>query len=165
MEYKASLDTLSKILTVGVILLLTVIGIRIVLSLSDFNGDATPMLISIGVLVLFFAIIIGSYAFSITGYTVTQESLIIRRRFNNITIPRADIEEVRTIGPGEMKSLIRTFGNGGLFGYYGKFYSSTFGHMTFYVTNIKNKVLIRTTSGKKIIISPDDRQLVNELIQ
>jgi hypothetical protein len=51
---------------------------------------------------------------------------------------------------------MRTFGNGGLFGYTGKYYNSRFGKMTWYCTQRKNYVLLILSDKKKIVITPDN---------
>ena len=69
----------------------------------------------------------------------------------------------RTVEKDEIVTLIRTFGNGGLFGYYGKFYSSKLGNITLYATQSRNRVLIKTIHGTQIMITPDDLSLVEAL--
>lgn len=51
---------------------------------------------------------------------------------------------------------IRTFGVGGLFGYFGKFANAKLGNMTWYATRRDKTVLIKTAGNKKIILTPDD---------
>ena len=55
-----------------------------------------------------------------------------------------------------MKWTVRTFGVGGLFGYFGKFANRALGSMTLYATRRNNYVLIITTDERKIIITPDE---------
>jgi hypothetical protein len=62
-----------------------------------------------------------------------------------------------------MRGTIRTFGVGGLFGYFGKFHTPNIGHITFYATQRVNKVLIVTKQGKKIILTPDDIGLIQNI--
>jgi hypothetical protein len=70
---------------------------------------------------------------------------------------------VRTLADNEAKGTIRTFGVGGLFGYFGKFHTPGIGHSTFYATQRKNKILIVTSNDKKIVITPDDNSLAEKL--
>jgi len=94
-------------------------------------------------------------------YVVNNNELIIKRPVKERKIQISDIQEIRLINPGEMFGTIRTFGVGGLFGYYGLFYNRTFGSMTLYTTQRKNRVIIKTKSNSKIVISPDDLSLVD----
>ena len=163
-EYKASMDTLAKILTVGVIVLFIYIGRNNVKTLLRFNEiDLTTILIHSGILLFFIAIIIGTYLYSPKGYAIHDNSLIIKRPIGELTINMSDIVEVRKIEKGEMSGTIRTFGVGGLFGYYGKLRNSTFGNMTYYVSQRKNMILLKTVTDKKIVISPDSIDMVEKL--
>lgn len=163
MEYKASLDTMAKLMSAGVFVLFLGIGLMSVNAIRDAAGDKTALLIHGGVLLLFVAILLGSWLFAPQSYSLDTTALSINRPIGKVIINRSSIKEARMVGDGELKSTIRTFGNGGLFGYYGKYYNSTLGHMTWYLTQSKNRILIVTNEGKKIVISPDDTGLVNNL--
>ena len=58
--------------------------------------------------------------------------------------------------------MIRTFGVGGLFGIYGKFYTNGLGNITVFGTQSKNYILIRTNS-QKIVITPDDIGIIEKI--
>lgn len=163
MQYKASLDTLAKVMTLGVFILFIAIGQMSVRGLLSANGDMTLILVHSSVLLLFVAILLGCWLYAPQSYTVDSTDLTINRPISKVKIKRADISQVRTVANGEMSGSIRTFGNGGLFGFYGKYYNSKIGHMTLYTTQTKNRVLIITKQGRKIIISPDDTSIVEKL--
>jgi len=115
------------------------------------------------VLLSFIVIIAISYLFSTKKYIVKTEKLIIHRPISDRVIKIADITEIKTVDSIDFSKTIRTFGNGGLFGYYEKFYNSKIGNMTWYVTQKKNNILIRTQQGDQIIISPDDISLIDKV--
>lgn len=163
MDYKASLDTIAKVMTSGIFILFAGIGLSSVNAIWHASGDKTTILIHGSVLVLFVAILLGSWLYAPQSYTLDTTSLTINRPVGKVIINRSSIQEVRLISDGEMKSTVRTFGNGGLFGYYGKYYNTTIGHMTWYLTQSKNRILIVTTEGKKIVISPDDAGMLEKL--
>ena len=163
MEYKASLDTLCKVLTVGVFVLFFAIGRKNVRALMAAHGEIAPTLIHGGVLLLFISIVIGSYLFSTNRYTLTSNELVINRPIGNKVISVADITEIRAVDTIDFSGTIRTFGNEGLFGYYGKYYNAKLGNMTWYVTQKKNRIFILTKQGNKIIISPDDIGLLSKV--
>ena len=165
MEYKASLDTFAKGLTIGVFILLIAIGQKSVRALLVAEGDTTTILIHAGTLLLFVAILLGSWLYSPQSYTLDSNELIINRPIGKVKIKLGDIKQVRTLSDDETRGTIRTFGVGGLFGYFGKFHTPGIGHSTFYTTQRKNKILIITNSDKKIIITPDDTNLVEKLKQ
>lgn len=163
MDFKASLDTLAKVMTFGVFILFVVIGQQSVRAILAAAGDRTTILIHGGILFLFVAILLGSWLFAPRSYTVDGTELTINRPIGGVRINRSAIKEVRLLDKGELKGAIRTFGNGGLFGYYGKYYKSGIGHMTWYTTQSKNRILIVTNEGQKIVISPDDTSIIEKL--
>ncbi len=67
-----------------------------------------------------------------------------------------DIKTIRKVDSSNMKYSIRTMGNGGLWGYTGKYYNRKLGSMTFYCSQRANYILVELTTGKKIIITPDE---------
>jgi len=163
MEYKASFDTLTKVITAGVIILFIVIGMRSVKALLNAQGDIVILLIHWGILLFLVGTLTVCYALSIRGYVIENNELVIKRQFGERRISIPVISEIRLVGEGDMTGTIRTFGNGGFFGYYGKYYNKTFGSMTLYTTQKANRVFIRTKKGDKVIISPDDLSMVDAL--
>ena len=89
-------------------------------------------------------------------YTITDTTLIIQRPLSSKKIARADIEALELFINGELNWAIRTFGVGGLFGYFGRFFKGSIGSMTWYATRRNKAVLIRTKSGDRIVVTPDD---------
>jgi hypothetical protein len=161
MEFKASLDNLTKIITSIIFIIPVVIGVRLFNSAQIINAD---FIFSYGsIVLLFILILLVCYLFHTRKYIVSNQELIIKRPVKERKIPISDMEEIRLIKPGEMLGTIRTFGVGGLFGYYGLFYNKTFGSMTLYTTQRKNRIFIRTKTNGKIVISPDDLSLVELL--
>ncbi len=163
MEYKASLDLLAKILTGTTFILLSFLGYRSIKALAVSQGDTTTILTHSGILLLFICILLGSYLYAPQKYVLSNDELIIKRPIKERKIKLSDIEEIKIVADTEMKGISRTFGVGGLFGYYGKYYNSEFGHMTFYTTQRKNRVLLRIKQGEKIIITPDDITMAEKL--
>lgn len=163
MEYKASLDTLAKGITIGVIVLLLAIGQNSIRVLLNSKGDMTANLLHSGILFMFVAIIMVSWLYAPNQYSIKDHELVINRPIGNVKIYLGDIKEARLLKNDEMNGTIRTFGVGGLFGYFGKFYTPGIGNSTFYVTQSKNRILIITNADKNIIISPDDIEMIHKL--
>lgn len=163
MEYKASLDTLAKGITIGVFILLIAIGQQSVRALLVANGNTITILIHSGILLLFIAILLGCWLYAPQSYSLDSNALTINRPIGKVSIKLSDIKQVRILADNETKGTIRTFGVGGLFGYFGEFYTPGLGHSTFYATQRKNIILIVTNSDKKIIITPDDISLADKL--
>ncbi len=163
MDYKASLDTLCKVMTAGVFVLFIAIGQKNIRAILAANGDTTTVLIHGSSFLLLVAIILGSYLFSTQSYTVTDSELIIHRPIKDKVVNIADITEISAVDTADFSGTIRTFGNVGLFGYYGKYHNSKIGNMTWYVTQRENRILVRTQQGEKLILSPDDISLVDKV--
>ncbi|NIJ52758.1 PH domain-containing protein [Dyadobacter arcticus] len=151
MTYKASWDTLTKIVTVGV----TILYLGILVNLFIFNGEPTNGSRYIIGAILFLTYFI-TYAFRPIDYVINPEKLIIRRPFDKVAIDFKQIASAEILDDERLKWTFRTFGVGGLFGFYGKFYNSRIGSMTWYATRRKRAVLIITTGGKNIIVTPDE---------
>jgi hypothetical protein len=161
MEYKASLDKIAKGTTLFVIALFGFIGARVITELWASESDSIfPNALS---LVAILTVFLVSWMYAPISYSLTHDTLLINRRTGPVRIALAEIKEARLLDGNTTALGIRTFGVGGFFGYFGKFYFSRLGHVTCYLTQRKNRILIVTTQGKKIMISPDDPGLADLL--
>jgi hypothetical protein len=82
-----------------------------------------------------------------------------------VVFSMTDLKNAVAVSKEDMRWTARTFGNGGLFGYYGKFWNKKFGTMTWYATKLNNYILIKTHEGKKIVLTPDNPQLLEEVLK
>ena len=163
MIYKASLDSMTKVISLIVIFVFLFVAFKNAESLAGTPINTKPDYLSAGIILVMISALLFGYLFSIKNYTLENGKLTINRPIGNKSINIAEITEVRPVHKDELSGSIRTFGNGGFFGYYGKYYNRKLGHMTLYTTQTRNRILIRTTRGQKIIISPDDLSLVEKL--
>jgi hypothetical protein len=151
MRYKATLDNRAIIITSAVtILFCFIIGGQYAF-IKD-GGRADPIYTT----VLCLAIYLVAFAFRPIDYLITTDELIIHRPLLNVHIKRADIKSVELIDRQKIVGSFRIFGSGGLFGYYGVFKSFPLGSMTWYATSRRHPILIKTTDGRRIVISPDN---------
>lgn len=151
MTFKASLDGLAKGVTIAVsffFALLVTQQIYMYVSGSHLSAFLTAM----AILAIYFA----TFFFRPIEYDVTNDKLVIHRTISDVIINRQDIKRVFPISKDQMKWTVRTFGIGGLFGYYGQFVNSKFGDMTWYATRRDRTVLIETFDDKKLIVTPDE---------
>ena len=151
MTYKTSLDNLAKGITIGVTILFAIIIIAQYSIIKD-EGRAVPISTTVILLLIYFI----AFTFRPINYHLTADQLIIQRLFTNVKIDRNQIESVELLDKDEIGTMIRTFGVGGLFGYYGKFANTKLGSMTWYATRKDRAVLVRTIDNKKIILTPND---------
>lgn len=163
MKYKASLNIIGKIITASIFIIwgVTIYVVKTAIA-SKADTETTTLIIS-GISLLYFSIVFISYLYAPTSYTLEADNLIINRSASNKIIKLSNIINVREVSKDEMKGSIRTFGNGGLWGYYGKYHNTKLGNITLYTTQWKNYILIETKEKRKIIITPDDIDLLQEL--
>ena len=164
MIYKASLDKLAKWTTILVFMTLIIIGLKSIVELLNSPKTTEEIAIHCALLFLFFVILFSSWLFSPQSYNINENALIIHRKISDISIDFDSIEFIEHLTSQQIKGTIRTFGVGGLFGYFGKFHVPKIGSCTFYSSQRKNLILIKTNK-KKYIITPDEIQLSDELIK
>lgn len=114
---------------------------------AAYMGFFAPVLLG-GLLITF-------YGYKPLGITITTAEVGINRKLAPVSIPYSEISTVQLLEDKDLSGAVRTFGNGGLFGYTGKYYKNPFGSMTWYCTQRKNYLLIEKKDGKKIVITPD----------
>src|SRR5581483_11609150 len=156
MEFAASLDTYAKVTTTGVFILFAGIALWNVRAMRKAKGDKVYMIMGIVVLAVLAFTIAMSFIYSTKGYETKGKSIIIKNRNKEVALKWNDVADVRVVAAEDMKGTSRTFGIGGLFGYSGHYHNAAIGDMTFYATQNKNWVLMHTTSGEAIIVTPDD---------
>ena len=151
MIYKASLDKLAKITSISITLLFAFMAIFLFPLLQHESFCVTVLTI-----VLIIATYIISLGYSPRGYQIIEDMLVINRLFYNAKFERRKIEKVEMLSNEQMGFAIRTFGVGGLFGYFGYFSSKNQGSMLWYATQREKFVMIHLEGNKKIVLTPDD---------
>lgn len=163
MEYKASLGTSARIITAGVTLLFSSIVVFSLVEVLDPGTDLHEMSVTVFIILLLIAIYAICYLFRPLGYVLEHDGITIRRPIRNVKIPYTEIAEVFQAAPETMKWTMRTFGNGGLFGIYGKFWNKNYGNMTWYATRTDNMIVLITKSAQKIVLTPDQISMLDEV--
>lgn len=150
--FTASMDKTTKIMTVVVVLL--VVGLSLLTLFVTKDIAVRP----IWVFLPSFVIMGVAYAWAPQHYEIHPDKVVVARLIGKVDIPRKSITHVSLPGKLAMKGTLRTFGVGGFFGYYGRFYNSTLGKMTWYVTH-RSQLVLLAVEGRKIMVSPDDVSL------
>lgn len=89
----------------------------------------------------------------IPRYTeVTEKQIIVKQVWRQLVFDKKEVEIVPIV-KDDLKSSIRTFGNGGLFGYAGYFQNKKLGKYRMYVTRMKDLSLLTDCNGKKTVIN------------
>lgn len=84
---------------------------------------------------------------------IGESHIVILRRYKSVVINREEIKSVERLPDNALRGAIRTGGVGGLFGYFGRYYSRSIGSFSLYATNSKDLFLIRKWDGKNIVIN------------
>ena len=163
MLYTASLDIKAKIITSIFLVVVAFVGFLNVRTILAAGHSTHQILSAVAVLTILTVTTCYSFAQAPLGYEVAQDRLVIVRRFGSIEIRFSDLKESGIVSRSQLGSLTRRFGVGGVFGYFGRFSSSSLGLIHLYITQQKNFVLIITTSGQKIILSPDNIAFFSDL--
>ncbi|MGP8214128.1 MAG: PH domain-containing protein [Bacteroidia bacterium] len=162
--YTASLDNGAKIITILALAISAGLCFWSIRSLRKAAGDITSILIHSFIILLLISVITGSYIYSPRKYVLGNFDIAISRPAGDVVIHVKDILEIRPVKEYEMEGTGRTFGAGGLFGYYGNYYNKRLGDMKWYATRQDNLVIIHTKQGETIIISPDDKDFTGRIL-
>ena len=156
MKFKATLDKLTQILTA----LVVVVFVALIFFLSNVSQIPIYGRVSlyIGVAILF-----GAYLFYPKYYQVDENSVTVKSPLFSRSISRTKIIEVKELPKEELQGSIRAFGSGGYFGYFGLFYNSQLKWMTWFGTQRKNYVLVRTEKWRYIFTPDNPQEFVSAL--
>lgn len=99
-------------------------------------------------------ILLTCYFFSVSGYSLQDDELVVHRVGWATRFPLADVTEI-TVNPHATMGSIRIFGIGGLFGFIGRFRNSVVGDYRAYMTDQK-LALVVGLGAHTIVITPDD---------
>lgn len=143
----APLDRATRVVTGFVVLLFAVLAVAI----AALPGP--PLAVRLVLPALFLAVLALSWALAPRGYATAAGQLVVRRRGVR---PRtyAVTADAPVAWPAGVRG-VRLLGSGGLFGYYGTFWSRDLRRYRAHVTHLKRTVLVRTTRGA-VVISPAD---------
>ena len=147
MEFKISkLDRTGTIITASVTFFLIALSVFFILE-GPYGWVFAILMLSVIAL---------SYLLSPSKYSIEGGSLIIWKVIGTkIMIPLQEVEGSTTVLDFAKLCISRTFGNGGLFGYYGLFSTREYGALNCQLRRLKDVVLIRTKENT-YAISPAD---------
>jgi len=138
------------VLVISVVATLICLGAgAIVYMQADGDIRMRPLLALLPVLVLVVAAI-----FSVRGYVITADELLIRRLLWSTRLRRAELESA-TADREALRGSIRLFGNGGLYSFTGLFRSRALGRYHAYVTDPARTVILRF-KNRTIVVSPEN---------
>ncbi len=158
--FSVSMDSFAKNITS---ILPLIILVLVLIPLNSKNE--IDIIESILPLALVFLVYLFCFLYRPIDYRTTDNKLIINRLIKKVILDKSEVLNVELLTNEDLKWTIRTFGVGGLFGYFGKFRNSKIGNMTWYATRRNHAILINLKDGQKIVITPDNPEsLIVELI-
>ena len=161
MKYKASLGPSQKTRTT--LFCIAVLGLNLLPVYFHFKSYEVESYFLLGILIPDI-ILLFLFLTAPRSYTVYERGILINSLLKSVKIPLADIDKVELLRKGDLESSIRSFGVGGFFGHFGKFHSKKYGEMTWYLTNKNHLVLLHTRDGKRVLLSPDNSTMFDEIM-
>ncbi len=115
-----------------------------------FMGGVLGWIVAASLLLM----VVGCAIFSIFGYSVTPDAILVHRPFWKTTVSLDGLKSVESF-PHVMRKSWRTFGNGGFFSITGFFKNETLGSYRAFVTDLRRTVVLRY-DAKVVVLSPAD---------
>jgi hypothetical protein len=100
------------------------------------------------------SMILGAALFTIRGYTVERDSILVHRLLWATRLPRTGLKSA-THDPALIAGGIRIFGNGGFFSFSGWFRNKHLGTYRAYITDPSLAVVLRY-GDRTVVLSPGD---------
>jgi hypothetical protein len=157
-NFKAPWGTL--LIVISGLATFALVGIPLLSIIFDIAGNASEPKIIFAIPLL---ILVGAIPFLIRGYIISGNSLIVQRIFWNNVLELSDLVSI-DVNPEAMSKSIRTFGNGGLFSFSGKYRNKALGPYRAFATKIENSVVLKFPD-KTVVVTPDNPQLFVERIK
>ena len=132
---------------------LVCVGASVAIALNAKNEPGKETLITAAA-VLPMLVVVVSALFTIRGYVVTADEILVQRLLWPTRFERARLQSA-SIDPEALRGSIRIFGNGGLFAFAGWFRSPKLGRYRAFVTDPARTVILRFASGT-VVLSPSD---------
>jgi hypothetical protein len=155
--YPVSPDRAVQVVTMLTVGLLTAVGLGFagMAAFSQQLAELTGVRVVFLVVALFcLGMVAGCWAYRPAGYALSERALLVQRRAGDVVLPLDQISDVRE-DPQPFAGAIRVAGNGGLFGFWGRFRSQRLGSFTAYATRQDRGVALEV-GGKRIVLTPDD---------
>lgn len=163
MNFRASLGWSARIITGAITIVFGALVIFNFLLLEKVSGNIAGLGAIFFTMLLPIGIYIVCYLHRPLGYVIGDGKIIIKRPVKSIILNLKNIRDAYLIRKESMNWMWKTFGNGGLFGFYGDFRSDRYGDMTLYATRRGNYLMLETTDREKIVLTPDDVNMVKEI--
>jgi len=108
-------------------------------------------------------VIPGVWVLAPRGYTIEGGELTVNRPLFPVRVPLASIRAVRLVARKQAGAFVKVAGAAGLFGHYGRFYSSALGSFRLYATRRDRLVVIDTDGGRFVVTPASPERFVEAL--
>ena len=102
-----------------------------------------------------FVIILGAALFTVRGYTIERDSILVHRLLWATRVSRIGLKSA-VHDPSLLSGGIRLFGNGGFYSFSGLFRNKHLGTYRAFITDPARAVILRYADDKVIVMSPSD---------
>ena len=148
--FKASWSTALK--------LMTLVSSAVLLGIAAFLILAQPVpppegTLPMGTALFLLGVWVGAALFTVRGYVLTREALLVQRLFWRSVVPLQGLTRA-SADPTAMSRSFRLFGNGGLFAFSGLFKNRRLGQYRAYATNPAQAVVLELPS-RPVVVTPD----------
>ena len=147
------------------LILMTTLGCVILIGIpliGVFTGPRGNWFWISSMIVMPLAILLGTAIFSVWGYQVASDTLYVQRLGWKSAIALHQLTSVE-IDPTAMDQSIRTWGNGGLFAFTGRFRNRKLGPYQAYTTDFKRAVVLRFRDRTVVVTPADPERFVQTL--
>ena len=97
-------------------------------------------------------LLFGCALFTIRGYSLSSDSILVHRLLWSTALPRTGLESAE-VDLEAMRGSLRTFGNGGAFSFTGLYYNKRLGSYRAFVTDPHRTVVLRY-ANRRVVLSP-----------
>jgi Bacterial PH domain len=157
MEFTLSRDKFSVILTT--IIIAFAIGGLVTFYFGEFAIDKKAHFVLLLSSIFILLLCVFLYISRPLKYKIENKNIIICRLLGNKVISSDEIKSVRIPQNKELEWPIRTLGNGGIFGYTGRYYTKHIGSMIWFCSRRNNYIIIERKNKIPVVISPNEHKL------
>jgi hypothetical protein len=115
------------------------------------------------VVLLPLVILFGAALFTIRGYSLSSDSILVHRLLWSTELPRAGLESAE-VDLEAMRGSLRTFGNGGAFSFTGFYCNKRLGSYRAYVTDPRRAVVLRYAKRRVVLSPATPEDFVDDLV-
>ncbi len=109
------------------------------------------------------ASILASEGYSPQYLEISDEGIVVVRRYADVDIDRSEIVSVERVAGSKIRRAICTGGSSGLFGFFGSYHARGIGGFEMYATRFDNLFLITTCRNKYVVSCAEPERLAHYL--